>query len=58
MLIGVSSAASSVFSLLPITCVELFGKENLQSALAINFVYQGVAHIVYAFGAGEFLYCK
>ena len=55
MLIGIACTGTSVFSLLPITLAELFGKENVQSAMAINFVYQGVANIASTFSAGRFL---
>ena len=56
MLVGVAFAATSVFSLIPIVCAELFGKEKVQSAMAINLVYQGLANIVSTFSAGEILY--
>ena len=57
MLIGMTCTGTSVFSLLPITCTELFGKENVQSALAINFLYQGLANVVSTFSAGK-CYCS
>ena len=55
MLIGIACTGTSVFSLIPVTCAELFGKKNVQSAMAINFVYQGLANIVATFSAGKCL---
>lgn len=52
MLIGFSTTGTSVFNLMPVASAELLGKENVQSAMAINFVYQGVANVISTFIAG------
>ena len=53
MLIGLAGAGTSVMSLIPIVSGELLGKENLYSAMSINYLYQGLALIVSAFSAGK-----
>ena len=39
--------------ILPLVCGELFGQQNVKSALAIIFVYQGLSIVVATFTAGK-----
>ena len=55
MLIGLSSVGTSVFSLLPVVCGELFGAKNVKSGMAIIYVYQGISIAVAAFSSGIIL---
>ena len=52
-LAGLSLSGTSVYSLLPTAFSELFGKDNVQTVMAINFVYQGVSQIVATFAGGK-----
>lgn len=54
-MLGASAVGTSVFSLLPIAYGELLGRENIQSAMAVNFVYQGLGSITSTFTIGT---CK
>ena len=55
MLIGASSTGTSVISLIPIVSGDLLGKENLYSAMSINYFYQGLSLIVCTFSAGKYM---
>ncbi|XP_067942641.1 monocarboxylate transporter 9-like [Watersipora subatra] len=52
MLIGITFAGTSVYTLMPVTCTQLFGKQNLESAMSIIFFYIGISNIVMTFSIG------
>lgn len=58
MVLGIASAGNSVFNLLPVTCGELLGDHNVQSAVSIIFVYQSLANVLSTFCVGEWLLCR
>ncbi|XP_067941384.1 monocarboxylate transporter 9-like isoform X2 [Watersipora subatra] len=50
--VGMGSAGTSVFGLMPIIARELFGIDHVESVLAMNFVYMGLSIIISTFASG------
>jgi len=53
ILIGVSFFGTSTYSLRPVVCYELFGRENVATSMGASLLYEAVAQLISAPAVGK-----